>query len=256
METQFILIFGVVVFGLFQYGETGVVNGDRKDLDIRFQIFSSDKCYAGKGTYTKLLNVPLLHCVVDCATRPKCVAVNHRYNENTCELVSEEDYENQESGPCQFIKKSDMSVGNIPCKTCNMMQACDILLAECVYKECPFPEIPNASVFGYQNSVGSSIRVLCHLGYKPVGGAVVAMCLNNGQWSQTPRCVLDESFAVDQGEPVLIGNGEHAGTSRYKGANCTSHDIRTTDDWCMFNCNHIPPNCPEEFCSCDGNIQT
>lgn len=34
------------------------------------------------------------------------------------------------------------------------------------------------------------------------------------------------------------------------GASCHAVSPAATDDWCNMNCNHVPPNCPADLCSC------
>eukprot|EP01084_Bolivina_argentea_P271403 461799_1 len=46
-------------------------------------------------------------------------------------------------------------------------------------------------------------------------------------------------------------------TTSVSSLTCTNNqykaiDIRATDDWCMSNCNHNPPYCPDGFCACDS----
>ena len=31
---------------------------------------------------------------------------------------------------------------------------------------------------------------------------------------------------------------------------CTAVSDSVDDDWCNANCNHVPPNCPSDFCTC------
>ena len=33
---------------------------------------------------------------------------------------------------------------------------------------------------------------------------------------------------------------------------CKSINVQATDDWCNLNCNHNPPFCPPDFCTCDS----
>ena len=33
---------------------------------------------------------------------------------------------------------------------------------------------------------------------------------------------------------------------------CHSISPSVTDSWCQTNCNHVPPNCPSNFCKCDA----
>lgn len=83
------------------------------DLDIGFELSSKEECFHEDGVYTILQNTPLLRCALECATRPRCLAVNHKYEKATCELIDNDDISNLHPGPCQNILKSDISVGNV-----------------------------------------------------------------------------------------------------------------------------------------------
>ncbi len=43
-----------------------------------------------------------------------------------------------------------------------------------------------------------------------------------------------------------------ASAASAQGSNCRAVSDIVTDDWCDLNCNFNPPNCPAQFCVCDG----
>ncbi|XP_045184991.2 prothrombin-like [Mercenaria mercenaria] len=181
-----------IVFSEFYTNEDGV--------KLEFIINFKNRCGSKNEIFAILQTLSITQCVVECSLREHCAALNYRRLFHMCELLSVAEEGETITRGCIFIPASDINVLQNPCGVCGVGKVCDTLSQTCVFKECPIARVPeNGQVLGNTNEIGAMIKYVCD--DEASDGAMIAVCLTNGQWSTTVNC----SNAC--GNPANISNG-------------------------------------------------